>query len=654
MSDTLTDPLLGRVIDGRYEVRERIAAGGMATVYLAFDRRLERDVALKVMHRHLEVDPNSREFVARFRREAKAAARLTHPGVVRVYDQGVDADVSYLTMEYVDGENLREVLAHEGTLSLAAALTTVEQVLDALASAHRQGLVHQDVKPENVLIDSEGRPRVADFGLARAVTEVTSSTSGTILGTVAYLGPELITNGVSDARTDVYATGVLLYELVTGRQPHTGTTAIQVATKHVHDDVPAPSTVVAWLPPEIDELVASLTARDPEARPQDAGEALQLVRRTRGLLDEPTLDRRADPPSGSTVLVRDGDATAVLESASPGSTVALPIGLGHPFAAVGAELQPLPDDDPEAREPQRAERRAGWWIAAVIVALLVLGGGGLWWYNSIGPGAYTTVPSVVNETEEDATAILKGAGLTPDVERTFDDVIPDGFVISTDPGAQQRVLNDAVVTVTVSKGPRMTDVPKLVGRSQEDAEARLAELELPLGDVSETFSDTIAAGEVMSITPEAGESVPHDTPVSLEVSAGPAPIEFPQVTGMTEDEAVAALEADDYSLDVTVEHERTEEADKGIVFAQTPGAGEAGHRLDSITITVSDGPPLVTVDNYVGMDYDEAVRAANASGLKVTTTGKWSFLSDKDKIVDQNLQPGIQVERGTDLILQYD
>ncbi len=651
VSSTLTDPLLGRVIDGRYEVCERIAAGGMATVYLAFDRRLERDIALKVMHRHLEVDPNSREFVARFRREAKAAARLTHPGVVRVYDQGVDEDISYLTMEYVDGENLREVLAHEATLPLGVALTTVEHVLDALGSAHRQGLVHQDVKPENVLIDSEGRPRVADFGLARAVTEVTSSTSGTILGTVAYLGPELISNGVSDARTDVYAAGVLLYELITGRQPHTGTTAIQVATKHVHDDVPAPSSVVAWLPTEIDDLVAALTARDPDQRPQDAGAALQLMRRTHGLLDEPTLDRRADPPSGATPVVKDDDATAVLTTASPGSTVALPIGLGHPFPAVGTDLAALPDDDPEARDPKRTERRAGWWIAAVVVALLVLGGGGLWWYNSIGPGAYTTVPSVVSETEDDATAIIRGAGLTPSVEHTFDDDVPEGIVISATPAAQERVLNNAVVTITVSDGPRMTTVPKLVGEQQDDAEARLEELGLPLGEVAGKSSDTVPVGEVMSISPAAGESVRHDTPVDLVVSDGPAPIEFPDVADMTEADAVALLE-DEYALDVTVDHERTDEADKGIVFAQSPAADETGHRLDSITITVSDGPPLVTVDDYVGMDVDAAESAARAAGLDVQLYAFWPW-SSKGSIVDQSLIPGNQVERGTTITFKY-
>ncbi|MFV0286502.1 MAG: protein kinase domain-containing protein, partial [Demequina sp.] len=224
MSETLTDPLLGRVIDGRYEVRERVAAGGMATVYVAFDRRLERDVALKVMHPHLAADASEADFVARFRREAKAAARLTHPGMVRVYDQGVDGSVSYLTMEYVGGENLRQRMAHEGPLSVGEALGITERVLDALAAAHRADLVHRDVKPENVLIDEEGGPKLTDFGLARAVTEVTSTATGTLLGTVAYLAPEVVTDASADARADVYSTGILLFEMITGHQPFTGET----------------------------------------------------------------------------------------------------------------------------------------------------------------------------------------------------------------------------------------------------------------------------------------------------------------------------------------------------------------------------------------------------------------------------------------------
>ncbi|MCZ2264957.1 protein kinase domain-containing protein, partial [Isoptericola sp. QY 916] len=296
MAITTTDPMLGRLVDGRYEIVARVARGGMATVYRATDRRLDREVAVKVMHPHLADGVDGAAFVSRFRREARAAARLTHPGVVAVYDQGVDGDTSYLAMEYVPGTNLRRELHTSGALTLDRALDVVAQVLAALAAAHRKGLVHRDVKPENVLVvgddavpggtaqdDAPGgtppgtRVKVADFGLARAVTEVTTTTTGTVLGTVAYLAPEVITSGTCDARTDVYAVGVLAYELVTGTLPYAGETPIQVAFHHVHEDLPAPSALVDWLPAEVDALVASFAARDAERRPPDAGAALAAV-----------------------------------------------------------------------------------------------------------------------------------------------------------------------------------------------------------------------------------------------------------------------------------------------------------------------------------------------------------------------------------------
>ncbi|WP_448629275.1 protein kinase domain-containing protein [Cellulomonas soli] len=296
MGTTVTDPLVGRLVDGRYEVVSRIARGGMATVYLAVDRRLDREVALKVMHPHLAEGASGTDFVARFRREARTAARLTHPGLVGVFDQGVDGETSYLTMEYVDGTNLRRRIGELGALSVQEALGTAEHVLDALGAAHRNGLVHRDIKPENVLLADDGRIKLADFGLARAVTEVTATTTGTVMGTVAYLAPELVTRGTSDARTDVYACGILLYEMLTGAQPFTGETPIQVAFQHVNSDVPAPSDAVPWLPVEVDELVQALAAREAADRPVDAGAALALVRRVRATLDEATLARRADVP----------------------------------------------------------------------------------------------------------------------------------------------------------------------------------------------------------------------------------------------------------------------------------------------------------------------------------------------------------------------
>jgi serine/threonine protein kinase len=286
------DPLVGRVVDGRYAVTARIARGGMATVYLALDRRLHREVALKVMHAHLGDDP---QFTARFIREARAAARLSHPGVVAVFDQGEDDGLLYLAMEYLEGRTLRTVLGELGVLTPGEALDVVEPVLDALAAAHAAGIVHRDVKPENVLLTDDGRVKVADFGLARAASSV-ASTSGVLMGTAAYLAPELIAHGVADARADVYAVGMTLFEMLTGRQPFSGDVPLRVAYRHVHEDVPAPSTVVGALPEPLDVLVTAATARDPGRRPADAAALLALERSVRARVPAQALAVRPSLP----------------------------------------------------------------------------------------------------------------------------------------------------------------------------------------------------------------------------------------------------------------------------------------------------------------------------------------------------------------------
>lgn len=648
MAETLTDPMLGRLIDGRYEVRERVASGGMATVYLALDRRLERLVAVKVMHADLGSEAERQEFASRFRREAKASARLTHPGMVRVYDQGTDGDISYLTMEYVDGENLRARLLHESTLPVGEALGIVESVLDALTAAHRQGLVHRDVKPENVLIDEDGRPKLADFGLARAVTEVTATSTGTILGTVAYLGPELVANGTADSRTDVYATGILLFEALTGRQPFTAASAIEVAARHVHEDIPAPSTYVPWLPAEIDDLVLALAARDPDGRPEDASAALALLRQTRAMIDDPTLDRRADPPSGTVPVV--GDDTAILNDVPSGSTIALPIGAGTPaFAPLDIEII---DDDPEAIEPFHENRRVGLWVGAVVTALIVLLGLGAWWYTTQGPGAYTTVPPVAGETTEDARAILQSADVGVIVLTDFSDDVPEGLVIGTDPGAQEQIGKGETVKLIVSKGQRMETVPAATGILEADALDVLRESGFEMGNKDSVYSDTAPEGEIISTTPVAEESVPWNTPIDVVISKGPQPIVVPDVTGLTEERARSLLSS--FAMVVTVEYGgRSNDVGKGEVFATDPAPDSDSTRTASITLRVSEGKPLLTIPSYIGMDVKVAEKAARDAGLKVTLYGKWPF-SSKNLIVDQNPAAGTtEVESGSEIILTY-
>lgn len=652
VAETLADPMLGRLIDGRYELRERVASGGMATVYIAFDRRLERSVALKVMNPSIAgATGDTHEFSSRFRREAKAAARLTHPGLVRVYDQGTDGDISYLTMEYIEGENLRSRLSHEATLPVGEALAITESVLDALAVAHRHGLVHRDVKPENVLLDTDGNPKLADFGLARAITEVTATSTGVIMGTVSYLSPELISRGYSDARSDVYACGIVLYEMITGRAPFTGSSTIEIASRHVHEDVPPPSVTVPWLPPEVDELVAVMTSRDPAARPPDASLALSRLRQTRATVDDPTLDRRADPPSGSLPVVAGEAQTQVLEPIAAGSTVALPIGLGEPVAARPGTALDFLEDDPEATAPAHERTRPFMWVLGIIAGALLVLGLGAWWYATQGPGAYTTVPTFANTTEQEAQQSLDSLGLLVDLQREYSDDVAEGFVIRTEPAAQAQVPNGSTVVLVVSLGPRIETVPRVVGIPQEDAIDRILEAGFDdVGEITEVYSDFVPAGEVMESDPPAGEMVPHSTRIALTVSLGPEPITIPDVVGMPESAALTMLR-DDFALDVAVVYERTAEQPKGNVFRTDPASGTAGTRTQQITVYVSDGPPLVSVPDVRGKDFKDAKDELEELGFVVNGKNEpWNF----SKIVfTQDPAPNTQVEPGSTVFLQY-
>ncbi|PKQ14850.1 MAG: hypothetical protein CVT68_09730 [Actinobacteria bacterium HGW-Actinobacteria-8] len=457
----------------------------------------------------------------------------------------------------------------------------------------------------------------------------------------------MVAKGTADSRTDVYATGIVLFEALTGRQPFTAASAIEVAARHVHEDIPAPSTYVPWLPTEIDDLVLALAARDPNDRPEDATVALALLRQTRAMIDDPTLDRRADPPSGTVPVV--GDDTAILTDVPTGSTIALPIGAGNPaFAPLDIEII---DDDPEALEPFHENRRLGLWIGAVVTALVVLLGLGAWWYTTQGPGAYTTVPPVAGETTEDARAILQSADLGVIVLTDFSDDVPEGLVIGTDPGAQEQIGKGDTVKLIVSKGQRMETVPAVIGVLEVDAIDLLGQSGFEVGNKDSVYSDTAPEGEVISTSPAADESVPWNTPIDLVVSKGPQPIVVPDVTGLAEDRARTLLSS--FAMVVSVEYGRSNDVGEGEVYATDPAPGSDSTRTAPITLWVSQGKPLLTVANYIGMDVKVAEKAARDAGLKVTLYGKWPF-SSKNLIVDQNPAAGTTgVESGTEIILTY-
>lgn len=595
------DALIGRTLDGRYVIQEKIARGGMATVYVAHDNRLLRTVALKVMHSGLGDDGT---FSARFVREARSAAQLDHPNVVAVFDQGEDNGTLFLAMELVRGKTLRDLVG--APMPPAKALAYLEPVLAALAAAHRAGIVHRDVKPENVLISpaspgTPGRIKVADFGLARAVTAETQHTStGTIIGTVSYLAPELVERGNADARVDVYAAGVLLYELLTGKKPHQGETPIQVAYKHVHEDIPAPSASVRGIPPYVDALVARATARNPNERFRDAGDFLRNLHKvTRmladGVTDDPELTAALNlgtrlPEPTALLSGRDG-ATATVERTQQRSLR-------------------------EAKAADQKKKRRG--LFALVLAVLLLVGIGIgvgWWYLF---GRYTHVPHVEGKQLALAEQQLQSAGFkTVEGKPQWSSADISGEVAGTNPGDGARVLPGATITVFPSLGREHHLVPNVVNQPQPAAQATLVGLHFKIGTVTQDWSDTVASGSVISTTPGVGQDEYAGSVINVQVSKGKQPITLDDYAKKKIDDAKKALAK--LKLKVDGSQKQFDNAiPAGAIISQFPSPGTVVHHGDTISFVVSKGPPVVAVPTIQGMSWNDAVAALKAVGLNAT------------------------------------
>lgn len=686
VQENVAEPLVGTLVDGRYAVRSRLAGGGMSTVYLATDQRLDRDVALKVLHPHLAADGN---FLGRLGREAKAAARLSHPHVVGVLDQGNDAGTAYLVMEYIKGHTLRDVLNTKGALPPRLALALIDPVVEGLGAAHSAGFIHRDVKPENVLIADDGRIKIGDFGLARAVTTATST--GALLGTVAYLPPELVLGKPTDARSDVYSVGVMLFEMLTGRQPHTGEVPIQVAYQHVNGTIGPPSELVPGLAAELDELVQWCTAKDPENRPVDANALLQELRHIRTNLTDAELDlqppaaRGAGPVAAETaqhteVLGRVSNPTSVMPVGRTDGRGRLPLpardGQGidrnESRAASGWQsLTPPGTDDDGFRETamtaplgKRAQRKADrengkararaaavparslregnahrrgllWLVVLVIAALLATGAG---WFFGMGPGSAATIPPVANRTVAQAQELLDRAGFRSSISDVFDDEVPNGLVVGTEPPAGAEIRKFQPVSVFVSKGPQLFPLPELAGGTLEEAETGLGAAGMILGTVTEQFDETAPAGTVLSQNPGAGTRVPRQTPVNLVVSKGPQPIPVPNVVGREEDDAVDSIAAAGLEADVAREEVFDRNIPAGAVVSQSPSSGTLT-RGGTVTLTISKGPRLVEVPSFIGRQVAEARRSLESLGFQVEVNnilgGFFGTVRDQDPVRTQ-------------------
>ncbi len=663
--------LVGTLLDGRYRVGPVLARGGMSTVYRGTDTRLERPVAIKVMAPHFAADPI---FLQRFEREARAAARLHHPGVVGVHDQGVDSspagDHVFLVMELVEGGTLRDLLRQHGRLPVPLAIAVADMVLSALAAAHREGLVHRDIKPENVLIGPGGVVKVADFGLVRAAAEV-SNTGDVILGTVAYLSPEQVATGAADARSDVYAAGVLLFEMLTGTPPYTGDTALSVAYRHVNDDMPAPSTAGVAVPAPLDDLVVRATRRDPAARPPDASAFLRTLRMVRAELGinpvpVPVPAVAAGLASAVEASRTDPRGTAASSMAPAGAPTAVAPPTDHgprgtraltrvDVVTGGPDMrrvdptgpQPwkhLPHDDPYLRE--RARNRRAFIVWMVIVLMLASAVGvGAWW---LGSGRWTVVPNLTGLQRSAVQATLVAADLKPNLTEDHNDAVPGGTVISSDPGPGHRAVRGSGITVVISLGHPV--VPDLaVGITPEEAEDALREADLsPRRDpAAEEFHDTVPKGAVIGPRPAPGTVLTVGAPVTLVISKGPAPITVPDVRGLRQADAVAALAR--AGLTAQVRRQFDGQVPGGRAIGTDPKAGTGAARGTSVILLVSTAS---VVPEVVGLSVAQARQVLANAGLNSTVSQSFGgFQLLGERVISQSPGAGQPVRPGATVAL---
>jgi beta-lactam-binding protein with PASTA domain/tRNA A-37 threonylcarbamoyl transferase component Bud32 len=635
--------MIGRLIDGRYQVRSRIARGGMATVYLATDLRLERRVAVKIMHAHLAEDS---QFKERFIQEARSAARLAHPNVVNVYDQGQDSDMAYLVMEYLNGINLRDLLTEHKILTPEQTLDILEAVLSGLAAAHKSGIVHRDLKPENVMLADDGRIKIGDFGLARAVSANTA-TGAALLGTIAYLSPELVTRGIADARSDIYAVGIMMYEMLAGEQPFRGEQPMQIAYQHANDSVPTPSTKNPDVPAELDELVLWATAREPNERPRDARVMLEQVVETQNQL------RTALPTASTTVIQRTTVLPAALSGTGDQTTVIRPAKPTGPVAPISDATAAL------TLATNKRHSRAWWWVVLFILVAGLAGGTG--WYFGAGPGSTVTIPreGVVGQSPDAARAAIVDLGLTVSdapVE-VFDPVVPTGTVAGTDPATGTAVSRASVVTLQVSKGPEPIVIPEFSGLSEQAAKDLATATGFPPTDSEQQFSADVAVGVVLAaygvddaqarVTLTTGETYFDQRPVTFLVSAGPVP----SVAGLAVADAVAKLEAVGLT-GVPLDPVFDNTVPDGQVIALRPTTDDAPIAPgDSVNLVVSKGPDLVDVPDVVGEKIPAARAMLEDAGftVRVVTNVPGPFQSQAEV---QSVRPtDEQVLRGSEITI---
>jgi len=649
--DTSSGLTSGTVLEGRYRVGALIARGGMSMVYRGVDLRLDRPVAIKVMSPQYVSDP---AFLSRFEREARLAASLGHAGVVAVYDQGRDGDLVFLVMELVDGGTLRDLLREQGSLSVPVTMSILEPLLAALGAAHAAGLVHRDVKPENVLISAQGAVKIADFGLVRAVSSQTMATGDVILGTVAYLSPEQVATGAADARSDVYAAGVMAYEMLTGHPPYHGDNPMSVAYQHVHSDVPRCSGNAPGTPEALDDLIVAATRRDPAARPRDASAflaALVGIRSQLGLrrVPVPTPHRQPAPPVPVAGPVFAGSAyPAPADGPGPGGTRVL---AGGPVTTVPPVVGRQPSgEQPVAPQPQPSQpvrsptialrrlRRRRWMIAILVVLLLGLAAAaGGWWLG----GRWAATPAAVGLAQADAETLIRDAGLVPRVTTEHHNDVPAGRVAVTDPAAGTEQLRGSEVDLLVSIGrPEVPPIP--AGTDARAATAALTAADLTAVVAAKpAYDDAVAVGAVLRTDPAAGTALTVGAPVTLVLSGGPGPQVVPDVRGTPTKDAVKQLEKAGFTVTVG-DPAFDRDIDAGDILRTDPGPGaEVDPNNAKIFLVPSNA---VQVPDLTDSTVAQAEKKLDKLGLKLSVTAL--FGGGDASIWDQSPGAGGRIEPG--------
>ncbi len=617
----------GTLIDGRYRVISRLGTGGMADVFCAEDEQLGRKVAVKLLHRRFAEDPG---FVERFRREAQAAAGLQHPNVVGVYDRGSFDDTYYIAMEYLSGRSLKQLIRDEAPLEPVRAIDITIQILKAARFAHRRGIIHRDLKPHNVIVDDSDHAKVTDFGIARAGASDMTET-GSIMGTAQYLSPEQAQGHAVSAASDLYSIGVVLYEMVTGRVPFDGESAVTIALKHVSEPPPPPRTLNPNIPPELEQVILWALNKNPADRPVDAEQFIEVLEQVKSQIVSGARGERTASFAAVGVVGLVDDAALHGANGDTGAGALVPV--------VGEVEDPLgPPEDPDER---RHKRRWWPWVVALVVLLL---GGGAAAYVLTRP-VQKTVPTVVDETLTVATATISNAGLTPSIIYVQDSK-PAGTVIRQSPQGGTKADQGSTVTLTVSQGPGNTNVPTVVGMTESQALRALRRSRLKVGNIRSEHSSQVPAGNATRTIPGAGQQEPVGTTVTLFVSSGKPNVDVPHVIGETEAAARSALQNAGFNPATT--NQISSSATPGTVIGQNPPGGTLQPPGTTVTLTVAQAPPPITIPSVKGQTAAAARSALIAAGFKVAEQSQSVNKQANDGIViSQSPGGGSKAKKGT-------